>query len=298
MIFRVRGPASDVEAAWLKSLSRRPNSGYGSKGRSMADESGDPPAAPGQAIGRQTGGTLRTPDADSPRARWMRTAILVVLVVGAPLAYPAWAIERAIKKHRPSFEFGIYTSTPYFLALGVTSVITLITVRVLAVRIVALYVLTIMELISLATCAIIAVIRAGRLQSFMRTVARRSIRPQAVTARPVTIYAATVSVVYAVVYFGALSLVLWQGSASYFAGLSRNSSTVYSFWLFIQNSFLTIINNSGPLDETRFASQVIADVERIIGIFLLVFVLGVLISGWAEQAVRRSPGSSEGSDNN
>lgn len=266
----------------------------GSKGRSMADESGFPPKA-GQAIGRPSGSAVRTLDADRSRARWMRVAILIVLVVGAPLTYPAWTIERAIKRYRPSFEFGIYTSTPYFLALGAASVVMLMAVHVLAVRIVALYVLTIMELISLATCTIIAVIRAGRLQSFMRTVTRRSFRPQAVTARPATIYAATVSVVYAIVYFGTLSLVLWQASASYFAGLSRNSSTTYSFWLFIQNSFLTIINNSGALDETRFASQVIADVERIIGIFLLVFVLGVLISGWAEQAVRRSPGSSEGS---
>jgi hypothetical protein len=216
----------------------------------------------------------------------MRLLVVIILIAGAPLTYPAWTIERVIRRHRPDFEFGIYTSVPYFSGVAVISIVAVLAVHEFLVQVIAMYALTMMELISLATCAVIAVIRAGRLQNLMRTVTRRTFTPQAITARPATIFASVVSIIYAIVYFGILSYAIWQANASYFGGVSASWSTPYRFWQFAHNSFLTIINNNGPLTEARFATQLIYDTERVIGIFLLVFVLGVLVSGWTEHAVR------------
>jgi hypothetical protein len=189
-------------------------------------------------------------------------------------------------------------SSPYFLGLAVVSTVAVLAFRVLAVQLIGLYVLVMMELIALVTCAVIAVVRAGRLQSLVRTVAGRSFSPQDVMAGPATIYASVVSIAHTVVFFGVLSFAIWRGNASYFGGVSASSPPLYAFWQFVNNSFLTIVNNNGPLTEARFAAQVICDAERVIGIFLLVFVLGVLVSGWAEQAIRRSAfdGSSQPKD--
>jgi hypothetical protein len=224
---------------------------------------------------------------DRIRSKRVRVVALILLVIGAPLAYPAWAIERAIRRYRPDFQFAIYNSAVYFSVFVVISVTCVIFIRSFAVQLIAIYLLTLMELISLATCAVIAAVRAGRLQKLMLTVTRRSFRPQVVVAGPATIFAAFASIVHAVIFFAAISFVLWRTDASYFGDLPATSTMLYSFWQFMQNSFMTIINNSGPLVARRFASQVLSDFERIVGIYLLVFVLGILASGWAERAVQR-----------
>lgn len=89
-------------------------------------------------------------------------------------------------------------------------------------------------------------------------------------------------------FFGALYYVLWRASHSFFGGVSDTSERLYIFWQFIQNSFLTITNAGPTMNFQRFLSQLIGDCERLVGIFIFVFLLSVLASGWAERASRRS----------
>ena len=98
---------------------------------------------------------------------------------------------------------------------------------------------------------------------------------------------AVVSACYAVYFFGALTYVMWDADPSYFGNVSEPSTRLYSFWQFIQNSFLTITNAGSTLVSRRFLSQLIGDFERVVGIFLLVFLFSVLASGWAESALKR-----------
>lgn len=72
---------------------------------------------------------------------------------------------------------------------------------------------------------------------------------------------------------------------------------MYSFWQFLQNSFPTITNAGSTLVARRFLSQLIGDFERLVGIFLLMFLLSVLASGWAERALKRVNTEAEPEDN-
>jgi hypothetical protein len=66
-----------------------------------------------------------------------------------------------------------------------------------------------------------------------------------------------------------LSYVTWETDPTYFGEVSEPSTRLYSFWQFIQNSFLTITNAGGTLISRRFLSELIGDAERIVGIFFL-----------------------------
>ncbi len=219
-------------------------------------------------------------------SRTMRTLVVLLGIIIAPVAVPAWTLERVIRRWRPDFEFGTFSSTPYFVLVVLIATVGLIASPTNAIGFVSLYVLFILELVSLSVCATIAIISPGRLQVLNRTVARRTFSPQAVTANRTTIYSAIVSAGYAVFFYGAVSYVLWQGNHSFFGRVSAHSATPYIFWQFMQNSFL-IITNAGPtLTPQRFLSELIRDVELIVGIFLLVFLLSVLASGWTERALK------------
>lgn len=218
----------------------------------------------------------------------MQIAVVALIAAIAPLAFPAWGIEWIVRKRRPSFEFAFFSATPYFLFVAAIAAAGVIAIDVAAIQVIALYLLTLMELISLSVCLTIAVISPGRLQTLNRMVAVRTLTPRIVTANRSTVYAAVASAFYAVYFFGILSYAVWRAEPSYFGGVSEPSTRLYSFWQFIQNSFLTITNAGGALIPRRFLSQLIGDSERIIGIFLLVFLLSVLASGWAEGALERA----------
>jgi hypothetical protein len=212
--------------------------------------------------------------------------VVTVLVIVAPIAFPAWGIERVVRRRRPTFEFRIFNSTPYFLVVAVIATFAVIAIRITVIQITAVYFLAVMELLSLATCAMIAIINPGQLQTVLRMATRRSFKSRVVPANSATVYAALVSAVYAVFFFGTLSYALWQANHSYFEGVSEPSTHLYSFWQFIQNSSLTITNAGATIDSRRFLSQLIGDFERMVGIFFFVFLLSVLASGWAERALR------------
>src|ERR1700684_84239 len=218
----------------------------------------------------------------------MQIAVVTLIVVIAPLAFPAWGIESIIRKRRHDFEFAFFSATPYFIFVAAIAGMGVVAIDVAAIQVIALYLLVLMQLISLSVCMTIAAISPGRLQTLNRMVAIRSLTPRIVTASRSTVYAAVASACYAIYFFGILSYVLWQAGPSYFGGVSEPSTRVYSFWQFIQNSFLTITNSGTTLISRRFLSQLIGDFERIVGIFLLVFLLSVLASGWAESALKRA----------
>jgi hypothetical protein len=227
----------------------------------------------------------------------MQIAVVILIVTIAPLAFPAWGIEWIIRKRRPGFEFAFFSATPYFLFVAAIAAVGVVAVNVTAIQVIALYLLALMELISLSVCMTIAIISPGRLQTLNRMVAIRNLTPRTVTANRSTVYAAVTSACYATYFFGILSYALWQDEPSYFGGVSEPSTRVYSFWQFIQNSFLTITNAGGMLISRRFLSQLIGDFERIVGIFLLVFLLSVLASGWAERALNRANASTPPENN-
>ena len=258
----------------------------------MIDEAGTP--QPGENQAAQAGASPsrwhRFRQAYRQLSTGMQITVASLLTIAAPLLFPALAIEWIIHRwHKyKDFEFGIISSTPYFLFVAVIAAVGVVFSNVLAIRVIALYLLALMELISLSVCATIAVISPGRLQTLNLTVAIRSFTPRTITASRSTVYAALVSAGYAVYFFGILSYALWQADPSYFEGVSEPSTRVYSLWQFVQNSFLTITNAGATLVSRRFLSQLIGDFERIVGIFLLVFLLSVLASGWTERALRRA----------
>ena len=240
-------------------------------------------------------------DADALRSRWVRVrmtyrksslsmqiTVVALLVIAAPLIFPALGLEWIIQRWRKDFEFEIISSTPYFLFVAVVAAVGVVAADAVALRVITLYLLALMELISLSVCATIAVVSPGRLQTLNLMVAIRSLTPRIVTASRSTVYAAVVSACYAIYFFGILSYAVWRADPSYFGGVSEPSTRVYSFWQFIQNSFLTITNAGATLVSRRFLSQLIGDFERIVGIFLLVFLLSVLASGWTERALKRA----------
>jgi hypothetical protein len=218
--------------------------------------------------------------------RRIRVVVVTLLVIVAPIALPAWGIERIVRRRRPNFEFRIFSSTPYFFVVAIIATVAVITIRITVVQITALYFLAVMEMLALATCAMIAIISPGRLQTVLRMATRRSFKSRVVPANSATIYAAIISAIYAVFFFGTLSYALWQANQSYFGGVSEPSTRLYSFWQFIQNSSLIITNAGATIDSRRFLSQLIGDFERMVGIFFFVFLLSVLASGWAERALR------------
>lgn len=217
----------------------------------------------------------------------MRIAVATLVVVVFPIVFPAWVIEWIIRRWRRNFEFGAFNSTPYFLFVAAIAAVGIIATDVFAIQITAVYLLALMELISLSVCVTIAVVSPGRLQTLNRMVTRRRMKARVLTASRSTVYMVVVSACYAIFFFGALSYAMWHADPSYFGGVSEPSTRVYSFWQFIQNSFLTITNAGATLVSRRFLSQLIGDFERIVGIFLLVFLLSVLASGWAERAIER-----------
>jgi hypothetical protein len=227
----------------------------------------------------------------------MRIAVVAMVVVVAPLAFPAWGVEWVIRRWRRDFEFQAFNSTPYFLFVAVIAAVGVVATDAGVIKIIALYILALMELISLSVCVMIAVISPGRIQTLNRIAARRSFRPQVITASPSTLYMAVVSACYATFFFGTLSYAIWFADPSYFGNVSEPSTSVYSFWQFIQNSFLTITNAGATLASRRFLSQLIGDFERIVGVFFLVFLLSVLASSWAERALKRVNMGSEAETN-
>ena len=116
-------------------------------------------------------------------------------------------------------------------------------------------------------------------------------------ANTATIFAAIASGCYSVLFFGALPYALWQGNGTFDSGISGPAPKLYYFWQFIQTSFLVFINNDGAVIARRFISEVIWDAERVIGIFLLVFLLAVLASGWAESAFKNTAPETEIQEN-
>lgn len=217
-----------------------------------------------------------------------RAVVVVVGVLVAPVAIPAWTVERVIRRWRPAFEFKVLNSTPYFTGIVLALAAGIIATDALAFQVVALCLLGILELISLSLCLAIAIRIPGRLQFINSFVARRSYGPQVLTAQRSTIYAVIVSAGYAVFFYGILSYVLWRDGPSYFTGVSVHSTQVYIFGQFIQSSFLTITNAGSVLVVQRFAPELIGDLERITGIFFFVYLLSVLASGWAEREHSRS----------
>lgn len=227
----------------------------------------------------------------------MRIAVAAMVVVVAPLAFPAWGVEWVVRRWWRDFEFEAFNSTPYFFFVAVIAAIGVVTPDAEIIKIIALYLLALMELISLSVCVMIAVISPGRIQTLNRIAARRSFKPQVITASPSTLYMAVVSAGYATFFFGALSYAIWRADPSYFGNVSEPSTSVYTFWQFIQNSFLTITNAGATLTSRRFLSQLIGDFERIVGVFFLVFLLSVLASGWAERAFKRVDADSQSGNN-
>jgi hypothetical protein len=256
----------------------------------MIHEAGKPPPSESQAAqeAELPSRWTRFRKAYGELSKGMQIAVGALIVAIAPLAFPAWGIEWIIRKRRAGFEFAFFSATPFFLFVAAIAAVGIVATNVAAIQVIALYVLVLMELISLSVCMTIAVISPGRLQTLNRMVAVRSLTPQIVTANRSTVYAAVASACYAIYFFGILSYALWRAGPSYFGGVSEPSTRVYSFWQFIQNSFLTITNAGGALISRRFLSQLIGDFERIVGIFLLVFLLSVLASGWAEGALKRA----------
>jgi hypothetical protein len=227
----------------------------------------------------------------------MRMAVAAMVVVVAPLAFPAWGVEWAVRRWRRDFEFGAFNSTPYFFFVTVIAAVGVVVPDAEVIKITALYLLALMELISLSVCVMIAVISPGRVQTLNLIAARRSFKPQVVTASPSTFYMAVISAGYATFFFGALSYAIWRRDPSYFGNVSEPSTSAYSFWQFIQNSFLTITNAGATLTSRRFLSQLIGDFERIVGVFFLVFLLSVLASGWTERAFKRADAGSQSENN-
>jgi hypothetical protein len=230
-------------------------------------------------------------------SKGMQIVVAILITAIAVLAFPAWGIESIIRKQRPGFEFAFFSATPYFFFVAVIAALGIVATKVAAIQVIALYLLTLMELISLSVCMTIAVISPGRLQTLNRMVAIRSLTPRIVVANRSTVYAAVASACYAIYFFGILSYALWEAGPSYFGGVSEPSTRLYSFWQFIQNSFLTLTNAGGTLISRRFLSQLIGDFERIVGIFLLVFLLSVLASGWAERTLKRATTSTPPENN-
>lgn len=215
----------------------------------------------------------------------MRVTIAVFLVIAIPLAAPAWAIERLIRKWWSSdFEFRAFSATPYFVCVTIAATVAIVATRLFVAQVIAMYLLADMELVCLATCTAIALVNPGRVQTLLRNVSRRTFSPRVITVGRTTIYMAIVSAAYSVWFFGALSFILWQADHTYFGGVSEPSPRVYVFWQFLQNSFLAITNSNNTLSAERFLSQLVDDSELIVGIFLLVFLLAVLVSTWAERA--------------
>jgi hypothetical protein len=211
-----------------------------------------------------------------------------VFAIVAPLLCPGWAIEWIIRKRWKNFEFRIFSAVPYFLAVAITATACAIWLDSGAVRAIAVYALAIMEFLALATCAVIAVVRAGKLQDMMLRIARRRYSRRTVPANGATIFAAVISGCYSVLFFGVLSYSLWRGDNTFYGDVPGPAPAIYHFWQFFQSSFLVFINNDGSIIAERFISQVIWDIERIIGIFLLVFLLAVLASGWTESALKNA----------
>ena len=230
---------------------------------------------------------IRFRDAYDELSKGMRIAVVALIVAVAPLAFPAWGIESIIRRWRRDFEFSAFNSTPYFLFVAGIAAVGIVATDIATLQIISLYLLALMELISLSVCVMIALVSPGRLQTLNRTVARRRWKSRVITANSSTVYMAVISACYASFFFGILSYAMWHADPSYFGDVSEPSTRVYSFWQFIQNSFLTITNAGTTLASRRFLSQLIEDFERIVGIFLLVFLLSVLASGWAERALKR-----------
>ena len=209
-------------------------------------------------------------DADALRNRWIRfrmtyrksppgmqITVVALLVIAAPLIFPALGLEWIIQRWRKDFEFEIFSSTPYFLFVAVVAAVGVVAADSVAIHVVAPYLLALMELISLSVCATIAVVSPGRLQTLNLMVAIRNLTPRIVTANRSTVYAAVVSACYAIYFFGILSYAVWRADPSYFGGVSEPSTRVYSFWQFIQNSFLTITNAGASVVASRAISVAI-----------------------------------------
>jgi hypothetical protein len=227
-----------------------------------------------------------------PKNSLIMGAILLVIV--APLSYPGWAVEWLIRKRRRDFQFRVFSAVPYFLAVATVATTCIIWVNFPVVQGVAVYLLAVMEFIALTVCVAIAAVRMGKLHNLMLRVFRRSYsRHTLVPASSATIFAAIISGCYSVLFFGALPYVLWQGNGTFYSGISGPAPKLYYFWQFTQSSFLVFINNDGTVIAQRFISEVIWDAERIIGIFLLVFLLAVLASGWAESAFKNNASEKE-----
>jgi transposase len=249
------------------------------------------------------GQSAPTTDAEPSRAVRVRAAYddmstgvrivsVLLTVVAIPLAAPTWAIEFAIRKSsRRSFEFQAATATPYFFIVALSSTAGVIFVTSVVVQIMALYILADMELVCLVTCVVIALINPGPVQTLLRAASRRrtTFRPQVMAADPKTIFIAIISAGYSIWFFGALSFALWRADHSYFGGVYSSTSQLYVFWEFIQNSFQVLTNSSASLIAERFLSQLLADFEFIVGIFLVVFLLTILVSSWASRALENGP---------
>jgi hypothetical protein len=222
----------------------------------------------------------------------------ILLVIVAPLSYPGWAVEWLIRKRRRDFQFRVFSAVPYFLTVATVATACMIWVDLPVVQGVAVYLLAVMEFIALTVCVAIAAVRMGKLHNLMLRVSRRRYSHHTlVPANSATIFAAIASGCYSVLFFGALPYALWQGNGTFYSGISGPAPKLYYFWQFIQTSFLVFINNDGAVIARRFISEVIWDAERVIGIFLLVFLLAVLASGWAESAFKNTAPETEIQEN-
>lgn len=208
-------------------------------------------------------------------------------VIVWPVAAPAWAIERAIRRAQPNFEFGILSSVPYFSIVVFGTTASMIWVDSSPIRGAALVILTLLELVALGGCVVLAVSRPGSIQGLLLRVFKRRQRAQLVEVKPSTVVASLLGAAYTIWYFGALMFVISQASPEQYDGMRQTGSMLGQWWAaqyFAAMSFMSANSNASP---ARFLSELLHLTEVALSLFFFVFLLASIVSRYLAEVGQR-----------
>lgn len=212
----------------------------------------------------------------------MKTIALVVGVLISPLTQPAWFLERLIRRRRPDFEFSSINSTPYFVVWVIASTALIVWAQSTLWLWIGAYFLSAIELVALGVSLMLGVGRPGRIQAFMRQIARRRRPPGPIEVSGASVYAALVAVGYSAWYFGCLALFLYRAFDGFYHGVEARGS-LGDLWQFLYYSMSTITTLGGKIQPSRFPSEFLTLLEVLIGLFYFIFLLSALISRYLDE---------------
>jgi hypothetical protein len=196
-----------------------------------------------------------------------------------PVAAPAWLIERLASRSGRSWQFGLLSSIPYFIAMtgAATYLVVMMTSQLLALFGLAL--LIVLEFVALATAISVGlgVGRETRFQVLCSAIMRRRPRTGIRTTLDAVV-ASVIALCYTTWFFSVWFFYLYQHHPGQVGGITSDASPLAAFWATFYLSATTITTGQSEYVAIGGIAQFLSLVEIVVGLIFFIFVLATVVA--------------------